>query len=75
MSACEVNNNHQSFSFQCPLFDARRRCLKASIFHGTPFVPTGSELHGAQGGAKASPLGGGTGRFFASFAKNTGATF
>jgi hypothetical protein len=41
---------------------------------GRPFVPTPSGGNGAQGGAKAPPLGGGTGRFFA-LAKNTGATF
>jgi hypothetical protein len=29
--------------------------------HGTPFVPTPSERHGAQDGSKAPPLGGGTG--------------
>jgi hypothetical protein len=43
-------------------------------FGGTPFVPTGSERHGAQGGSKASPLGDGT-EDFSFFAKNTGATF
>jgi hypothetical protein len=34
------------------LFDARRRRLGVDI-GGTPFVPTGSEGYGAQGGSKA----------------------
>jgi hypothetical protein len=40
-----------------PLFDAPQA---ASIFCGTPFVPTLSEGNGAQDGSKAPPLGGGT---------------
>jgi hypothetical protein len=37
---------------RCPLFDARRRRLRRR-FGGTPFVPTGSGRHGAEGGSKA----------------------
>jgi hypothetical protein len=39
-----------------PLFDAPQGWR---LIGGTPFVPTGSEPHGAQDGSKAPPLGGG----------------